>query len=343
MSRCTFRDGHVVEDYGVPYIVAEVNSSHNGKMDVAKKMIESAAQIGCDCVKFQSWSAASLYSTTYYKQNPMAKRFVTRFSLSPEQLGELASYARSQGIQFSSTPYSEEEVDFLVEECQTPFLKIASMELDHLDFLRYIGAKHVPVVLSTGMGTLEEVRLAVETLREAGTQGIVLLHCVSQYPTELQNIELRNMEGLRETFPDCPIGFSDHTIGDTAAIASTALGAALLEKHLTLDHTKVGMDNAMATEPEAFRLLVSKCRSLQEGMGGKERVLTEADYAQRKTMRRSVIVVRDLQPGEIIRRGDLAAKRPGTGFPPTEMKTLVGKRLKRAVLADTLLFPDDLE
>lgn len=343
MSRCTFRDGRVVEDYGIPYIVAEVNSSHNGKMDVAKKMIDTAAQIGCDCVKFQSWSVASLYSTTYYKQNPMAKRFVTRFSLSPEQLGELASYARSQGIQFSSTPYSEEEVDFLVEECQTPFLKIASMELDHLDFLRYIGAKHVPVVLSTGMGTLEEVRLAVETLREAGTQGIVLLHCVSQYPTELQNIELRNMEGLRETFPDCPIGFSDHTIGDTAAIAATALGAALLEKHLTLDHTKVGMDNAMATEPEAFRLLVSKCRSLQEGMGGKERVLTEADYAQRKTMRRSVIVVRDLQPGEIIRRGDLAAKRPGTGFPPTEMKTLVGKRLKRAVLADTLLFPDDLE
>jgi len=343
MSQCTFRDGRVVEDYGNPYIVAEVNSSHNGKMDVAKQMIEAAARIGCDCVKFQSWSAASLYSTTYYRENPMAKRFVARFSLAPAQLKELAAFARAQGIEFSSTPYSEEEVDFLVEECQAPFLKVASMELNHPDFLRYIGGKRGPVVLSTGMGTWEEVRSAVETLRGAGAPGIVLLHCVSQYPTELKNIALRNIEGLREAFPACPVGFSDHTIGDTAAVAATAMGAALLEKHLTLDHTKVGMDNAMATEPEAFRLLVSKCRSLQEGMGTKERVLTEEDFAQRKMMRRSIIVTRDLQAGACLQREDLAAKRPGTGFPPTEMEHMVGRRLKRAVSADTVLVPEDLE
>lgn len=341
MSQCRFRDGSIVADYGRPYIVAEVNSSHNGKMDVAKQTIEAAAEIGCDCVKFQSWSAESLYSETYYQENPMAKRFVTRFSLAPQQLQELSEFSRAHGVQFASTPYSREEVDFLVDACQVPFLKVASMELNHLEFLSYIGAKGIPVVLSTGMGTTEEISLALDTLRSAGARDIVLLHCVSQYPTELEHIELRNIEGLREAFPDCPIGFSDHTIGDAAAIASVALGAALIEKHLTLDRTKVGMDNAMATEPEPFRELVTKCRAVQTGMGTKERILGEADFVQRKKMRRSVIVVRDLQAGDCLRREDLSAKRPGTGFPPTEIDALVGRTLARPVRADTVLVAED--
>ena len=150
VSDCQFRDGHIVSDDGRPYFVAEVNSSHNGNVEIARKMIDAAAAIGCDCVKFQFTSARSLYSATYYADHPIAKRFVDRFSLSPDVLAEMAEYARAKGLSFSSTPYSEEEVDFLVDTCKVPFLKIASMELNHLDFLSYIGAKKVPLVLSTG-------------------------------------------------------------------------------------------------------------------------------------------------------------------------------------------------
>ena len=343
MSDCRFRDDRVISDYGMPYFVAEVNSSHNGNIETARKMIDAAADIGADCVKFQSWSAGSLYSKTYYDENPIAKRFVERFSLSPAQLKEMADYAHAQGIAFSSTPYSEEEADFLLEECRAPFLKIASMELNNLRFLSYIGQKRVPLVLSTGMGTMDEIRCAVRTLEKAGAEEICLLHCVSIYPTKVETLNLRNIIGLRKEFPQYPIGFSDHTEGDAAAVAAVALGAALIEKHLTLDHTKVGMDNGMATEPEPFRVLVDKCRMIQMGLGSEERVVLPEEIEQRKKMRRSVVVVNDLPAGHVLCAEDLYVKRPGTGISPDRLETLIGKTLKRAVQADTLLAEDILE
>ena len=342
MSQCIFADGTVISDYGRPYVVAEVNSSHNGNMDTARKMIDAAAEIGCDCVKFQSWSASSLYSKTYYKANPIAKRFVDKFSMSPQQLKELSLYCADRGIAFSSTPYSEEEVDFLVEECSVPYIKIASMELNNPGFLRYIGEKRVPIVLSTGMSDLNEVERAVEVLEDAGVTQMVLLHCVSIYPTQLTTVNLNNILGLRERFGKYPIGFSDHTEGDAAAVAATALGAGLIEKHLTLDHTKVGMDNGMATEPEAFRTLVSKCRDIQVAMGQKERVVQPQELAQRANMRRSLIAVRDLPEGSVIQRSDLYAKRPGTGISPDRIEEVIGKKVLRAIEADTLVLPEDI-
>lgn len=342
MSECRFLDGRVVSDYGDPYVVAEVNSSHNGNIETARKMIDAAAEIGADCVKFQSWSAASLYSKTYYDENPIAKRFVDRFSLAPVQLREMALYAQSKGIAFSSTPYAEEEVDFLLDECGAPFLKIASMELNNPAFLSYIGRKHVPVVLSTGMGTMEEIQAAIRTLEKAGAEGICLLHCVSIYPTKVETLNLRNIIGLRKAFPAYPVGFSDHTEGEVAAIAAVALGAALVEKHLTLDRSKVGMDNGMATEPEPFRVLVNHCRMVQRGMGTEERIVYPEELEQRKKMRRSIIAVRDLPKGHVLQKGDLYAKRPGTGISPDKMDSLLGKTLRRDVKADTLLQVEDL-
>lgn len=342
MSQCIFSDGKVVSDYGRPYVVAEVNSSHNGSVETAKKMIDAAIEAGCDCVKFQSWSADSLYSKTYYDANPIAKRFVTKFSLSPEQLKELADYCRNKQIAFSSTPYSEEEVDFLVDECQVPYIKIASMELNNLSFLEYIGKKQVPVVLSTGMCDLAEIQRAVSTLETAGTKQMTILHCVSIYPTELANVHLNNIVGFREHFPSYPIGFSDHTKGDAAAIAATALGVALIEKHLTLDRSKVGMDNGMATEPEEFKLLVAKCRDIQIAMGSKTRSVSEAELEQRGNMRRSIIAVRDLPQGTVIRAEDLYAKRPGIGIAPDKMNEIIGKSVNRDIEADTLIMLEDI-
>ena len=327
----------MIGDYMRPYVVAEVNSSHNGDVEVAKQMIDAAAAAGCDCVKFQSWSAESLYSATYYKANPISKRIVKKFALTQEQLRDMAAYSRSKGIDFSSTPYSREEVDWLVDECQAPFIKVASMDLNNYMYLRYIAKKGVPIVLSTGMSEMEEIRKAVRTIEEAGNKQICLLHCISIYPPEFDTIHLQNIVGLREAFPDYPIGFSDHSHGVEMAVAATALGAALIEKHLTLDRTKIGMDNQMATEPEEMKQMVDCCIRTQIAMGSKERVVREAEQEQMKKMRRSVIVTRDMKAGEVLRLEDLDAKRPGTGIPADRIETLVGKTLMVDKEADTLL------
>ena len=311
MAECVLKDGAIVKDYGTPYFVAEVNSSHSGNMDAAKQMIDAAVAAGCSCVKFQSWSASSLYSRSYYQKNPMAKRFVDKFSLTPEQLKILAQYCRSCGIAFSSTPYSEDEVDFLAEECEAPFIKIASMELNNLPYLRYIGKKKLPVVLSTGMGEMEEIEKAVNALESVGNKEIVL--------------------------------FSDHTLGDAAAVAATALGAALIEKHLTLDAKKIGMDNQMAMEPEALTHLVIKCKEVHQALGSKERVVSEAEYKQRENMRRSVVSARDLSAGSILQAEDLYVKRPGTGVPPDRLESLLGKKLNKDIEADMLILETDVE
>lgn len=342
MAECVLRDGTVISDYGKPYIIAEVNSSHNGSVELAKQMIDASVEIGCDCVKFQSWSVFSLYSRTYYDANPISKRFVKKFSLSPDQLKDLAGYCKEKGISFSSTPYSEEEVDFLVGECDVPYVKISSMELNNPKFLRYIGEKHVPVILSTGMSTMEEVDRAIDALHAVGVEQMAILHCVSIYPTILTNVNLNNMIGLRERYSMHPVGFSDHTEGDAAAVAAVALGAGVIEKHLTLDRSKVGMDNGMATEPEEFAALVNKCRDVQIALGSRKRVLLQQELDQRENMRRSIVAARDIGKDEIIKESDLCAKRPGTGIAPDQIDRVIGRKATKEIMADTVIMPDDI-
>ncbi len=343
MPTLTLRNFVTIGSGCAPYIVAEVNSSHNGDMETAKEMIEAAANAGCNCVKFQSWSAETLYSKSYYKKNPIAKRFVNKFSLNENQLLELAQYCLSKGVAFSSTPYSEKEVDFLVEAAKAPFIKIASMELNNYPFLEYIAHKGVPIVLSTGMGDAEEIRKAVETIENAGNTQICLLHCISIYPAEPSTINLKNIIGLQNEFPNYPIGFSDHSLGTEMAAAAIALGACLIEKHLTLDKTKIGMDNQMATEPEEMSELVRQCLNVYNALGNMERNVSKEEAKQRMNMRRSLVYSRDMKAGNILTEGDIVSKRPGTGFPPGNKESFIGKKLVRDTEKDTLLVKEDFE
>lgn len=343
MAKLILRDGTELSNYGKPYFVAEVNSSHNGDVAVAKRMIDAAAEAGCQCVKFQSWSAESLYAAEYYKANPISKRFFVKFSLSEDQLMDMAKYCRSKGVQYCSTPYSKKEVDFLLDECEAPFVKIASMETNNHPYLRYIAKKGAPIVFSTGMSTIEEVKKAVEVIEDAGNSQICLLHCISIYPPEMNTIHLNNILGLRELFPNYPIGFSDHSIGCQIANAATALGAALIEKHLTLDHKKIGMDNQMAMEPEDLKNLVNGCNDVYEAMGSKERVVLQAEVEQKAKMRRSVIAARDLKAGQVLTADDLDAKRPGTGISPDRIDSMIGMTVTRDITADELLKESDIK
>ncbi len=336
-------DNMVLDNYSKPYIVAEVNTSHFGDISKAKEMILTLKGLGCDCVKFQSWTADTLYSESYFKENPIAKRFFTKFSFDSVELKELSDFSRQNEISFASTPYSTEEVDFLADVCDVPFLKVASMDINNLNFLKYIAGKNKPIILSTGMSSFEEIDQAVETIENCGNSDICILHCVSIYPTAEEDINLNNILGLRERYSSYPIGFSDHTSSIEAAIASVALGAAVVEKHFTLDSSKIGMDNQMALESEDMSKLVEYCQSTHISLGSTSRRVSEKEEIQKKEMRRSLIATRKINKGDIIKQEDLSSKRPGTGIPPPKMDLLIGKVCDRDILEGELIPSEMLE
>lgn len=332
-------NGVVIENYGKPYFIAELNTSHFGKLETAKEMIVAAKQAGCDCVKFQSWSANTLYSNTYYRQNPVAKRFVDKFSFAPEQLKELAMFAKQQGISFASTPYSNEEADFLIEQCEVPFIKIASMEINNFPYLEHVARTGSAIILSTGMADQEEISRAVQTILAAGNPNVCVLHCVSIYPAEADTIHLNNMLTFRQLYPQQPIGYSDHTLGLATPVAAVALGAPIIEKHFTLDAKKIGMDNQMAMEPDEFGAMITACNAAWQSLGSATRTVSQAELAQRANMRRSVVSKRLIPAGSVITLDDLTFKRPGDGYSPAQVDAVVGKAALVEIAADEVIYP----
>ena len=217
------------------------------------------------------------------------------------------------------------------------------MDLNNYAYLRYIAKYGMPIILSTGMSQMDEIRNAVSVIEEEGNKRLCLLHCVSIYPPEIDTIRLNNILGLRDQFPEYPIGFSDHTLGVEVPSAAIALGACMIEKHFTLDKTKIGMDNQMALEPEEMFQLVEYCNNVHKAIGGKERIVFQAEMEQRKLMRRSVVSSKDLKAGKKLVKTDLDVKRPGTGFIPSKLNDLIGRTLIRDVEKDTLITEEDLE
>lgn len=337
------RNGRKVGNGGMPYIVAEMNSSHRGKMHIAKQMIDAAKECGCDAVKFQSWRAESLYCKDYYDANPMSKRMVNGFSLSPENLLELSDYCKKLGIDFSSTPYSKEEVDFLVDQCDAPFVKIASMDINNIPFLKYVSRKEVPIVLSTGMATMDEIKLAVKTIEQEGNSSICILHCVSLYPVDAADVNLNNIPMLKASFPKYEVGYSDHTVGTEVACAAVGLGASIIEKHFTLNSEKIGWDNQMATEPAGMRDLVEKCHNAYKSLGLSMRTVSIVEMEQRIKMRRSLVAASDMKAGHVINESDITAKRPGNGISVSEYLSVVGKTVVNDIQEDQMIKLSDLK
>ena len=342
MSVIRFRNGKEVGDYLRPYIIAELNTSHFGDIEVARNMIREAKIAGCDCVKFQSWSAETLYSDEHYKNNKMARRILEKFAFNDSALSTLSGYSTELGIDFSSTPYSIEEARFLVDYCSVPFLKIASMELDNLPYLSTLGGLGVPLVLSTGMGTSEEIVRAVDTIQSSGNEQLVILHCTSVYPSPPELIRLQNILGLRTEFPRYPIGFSDHTIGAEIPAASVALGACLIEKHFTLDSKRIGMDNQMAAEPAEMAEVVRACRNVHLATGGAARALRPEEESQKAKMRRSLVSKMDLPVGTELAREHIEFKRPGTGISPADYEQYVGRTVRIAIESGSVILPEAL-
>ena len=231
-------------NFSKPYVIAEIGANHNGDMNLAKQMIDAAVNCGADAVKFQSWTPKTLIAKEEYDRNQKyddspkkhfgsLKEMVEKYYLREEQHYELKAYCDTKKVDFCSTPFSEYEVD-LLEKCQVPFFKVASMDINNFQLLNYLADRGKPVILSTGMATLSEVDRALELLAKKGCKEMALLHCISIYPPAYEDINLNNITMMQKTF-GIPIGFSDHTIGFSIPLASVALGSCIIEKHFTTD------------------------------------------------------------------------------------------------------------
>jgi len=341
----------VIKNFSEPYIVAEIGANHNGDMDLAKKLIKSAVECGADAVKFQSWNTKSIISKEVYERNQSyndspkkhfgsLEEMVEKYYLREEQHFELKQYCKKHRIEFCSTPFSKEEVDLLIK-VDVPFIKVASMDINHLELLKYIAKQGKPVVLSSGMATLGEIEQAVRTIEEQNNDQIVILHCISIYPPKYKDINLNNIKMLQQAF-DYPIGFSDHSLGVVIPLASVALGCCLIEKHFTIDKDLPGWDHEISADPSELKVICEESKNIVKALGVFKRTISEAEREKLKIFRRSIVVNREMKIGETIRIIDLNFKRPGSGIRPDEIKYVIGKKLKKNKEYDELLYWEDL-
>lgn len=334
------------------YVIAEIGANHNGDMILAKKQIDQAKKSGADCVKFQSWQPGSInskkdfddnvnYTDSKKKHFGSLREMVNEYFLSFDEHRILKDYCDEINIDFSSSPFTIEEVD-LLKSLDVPFIKVASMDIVYHDLLKYIAKTGLPVVLSTGMASLSEIDIAVKTLEDAGAKEIILLHCISIYPPKNQDIRLKNIEMLSNTF-NLKVGFSDHSIGSAIPLAAVALGSVIIEKHFTLDKDLPGWDHAISANPKELEAICSGAKNIFESLGGSKRVVSEAEIMKRKKFRRSLVYTSNLPKNHIITNGDLTGKRPGTGVPIENKDFYIGKKIIKDVLNDELLTSKDYE
>ncbi len=340
-----------IKNYSRPYVIAEIGANHNGNMELAKKMIDKAKDCGADCVKFQSWSKDSIFSEKVYEDNYFLrddyrnrtdytlKSIVEKYSIGKEEHRLLKDYCDSIGIDFASTGFCREEIDFLVDELNVPFIKVASMDVNNIPFLKYIAGKKRPVVISTGLCELSDVIDAVKCLENNGCKEIAVLHCVSIYPPKDEEVNLNNIEMYKKLF-DYPVGYSDHTLGTIAPIMSLAMGVCILEKHFTLDKDMVGWDHKISADPEELKAISTAAACGYKMLGSYNKIVSETEE-RRNAFQRSIVAARNIEKGEIIREEDLDYKRPGNGIAPKYYEFLIGKAAKRDIMYDEMIQLED--
>ena len=337
-----------------PYLIAEIGVNFYDTaramkitpLEAAKLYIDKVAEAGIDCAKFQSYKAGTIVSknspaywdTTKEPTKTQYELFLKHDSFGEAEYRELCEYTHKKGIDFTSTPFDYASANYL--EDIVDFYKISSSDLSNLPFIRYIGAKGKPVVLSVGASYLSEVDEAVRALKDVNCKDITILHCVLSYPTVPDNANLRIIETLKKDFPDVKVGFSDHVAPDdtmmTLAVAYM-LGSDVIEKHFTLDKTLPGNDHYHAGEPEDFKKAIANFRWIDAVLGSGEKTVLDCEQVPRREARRSLVLTRDMKAGEKIKKEDIMPKRPGTGISPVYTDIVDGRKVNQDLLEDTIL------
>jgi N,N'-diacetyllegionaminate synthase len=329
-------------------IIAEAGVNHNGSIELARKLIEVAAEAGADYVKFQTFKADKLVSRDAKKaeyqqanapdQGSSQYEMLKKLELSEEDHRELFAYARSKRISFLSTGFDEDSVDFLCD-LGIDVLKIPSGEITNLPYLLKIASKRLPIVLSTGMSTLDEIADALSVLEKNGVQkeNVTVLHCNTEYPTPFEDVNIKAMDHIRKSF-DVAVGYSDHTAGIEVSIAAVALGATIIEKHFTLDRAMDGPDHKASLEPHELAAMVKAIRNIEKSLRGDG--LKNPSPSEMKNIgiaRKSVHLKTAVSRGDILTAEHLVMKRPGDGISPMQLEFVVGKRVNQDLPAEAKL------
>lgn len=325
-------------------IIAEAGVNHNGSFENAKKMIDIAFDSGADIVKFQTFKAEKTISkfaekAEYQKENTgnteSQLEMVKKLELSFENFKELKEYSEEKGIIFISTPFDFESIDFL-NNIGMNIWKIPSGEITNLPYLRKVSKVAKKVIISTGMSEINEIRDALKILKENGVEEISILHCNTEYPTPMKDVNLRAMQTIKKEF-NLEVGYSDHTLGIEVPIAAVALGAKIIEKHFTIDKNMVGPDHVASLNPEELKSMVVSIRNIEKALGSKDKIISESEFKNKAIARKSIVANNDIKKGEIYTEYNLATKRPGNGISPMKWDEIIGKKAIRDFKEDELI------
>ncbi|WMJ83315.1 N-acetylneuraminate synthase [Oscillospiraceae bacterium LTW-04] len=325
-------------------IIAEAGVNHNGSMDLAKQLVDIAAKAGADYIKFQTWKSESIISRYAPKAKYQAEAtgnggtmlgMVKKLELSFDNFRELKACCQKAGIGFLSTPFDIESAEFLFY-LGVDAIKIPSGEITNLPLLEVIASFPNPILLSTGMCTLQEIEDAIAVLQKGWVESIALLHCNTQYPTPMNDINLRAMQTLKERF-GFPVGLSDHSQGIEVPIAAAALGAEVIEKHFTLSHQLAGPDHKASADPNELADMIRGIRNIELAMGTGEKTVTESERENIAAARKSIVAARSILKGEVFTPDNITTKRPGTGISPMKWHAVIGMAAKRDFGVDELI------
>lgn len=352
------------------FIIAEAGVNHNGSLEIAKKLVDVAKMAGADAVKFQTFKTENLVTKTAQQANYQIENLgeatsqfemLKQLELSFDEFAQLQEYCKTQNIEFLSTPFDFESVDFLFDDLKISIAKIPSGELTNLPLIHYIATKQKPIILSTGMATIDEIHealafiafgfanpkdfVSLERVNEFyKTQEaknilktyVTILHCTTEYPAPFETINLKAMEQMEKEF-ELPVGLSDHSKGISVPIAATALGARVIEKHFTLDRTMEGPDHLASLEPDELKEMVKSIREVELALGTGKKEPSFIELENRKAARKSLVAKKSIKAGEVFNEGNLTIKRPGSGIPSKYYWSYIGKVSKKSYEKDDLI------
>lgn len=331
------------------YIIAEAGVNHNGSIEIAKKLVDNAVTAGADCVKFQTFTAENLVRKespkTPYQLNTTPKdeshyEMLKKLELTKKDQIDLFEYCKKKGINFMSTPYSFEDVDFL-EKIGIDSFKIASAQLTESPFLSYIARKNKPIFLSTGMAFFSEILNAVEKIRDFFSGELTVMQCTTNYPSRIQDANLNVIHSLR-SIPNIKVGYSDHVTNNLACIAAVAMGVTSVEKHFTIDKNMPGPDHSSSLNCDDFKTLVNDIRLVEKSLGLYEKKPNEIEIKNSFAMKRSIVCKKDIKAGQKISNDMLCFKRPSSGLCPSNLEFFIGKTLNKNKKADQNLYYNDV-
>ncbi|MGL4865775.1 MAG: N-acetylneuraminate synthase [Cetobacterium sp.] len=326
------------------FILVEAGVNHNGCLETAKKMVQVAKNSGADAIKFQTFKAEKLVSkfaekAEYQKNNTQIiesqLEMIKKLELTFEDFRELKKYCEELEILFLSTPFDFDSIEFL-KELKMEIWKIPSGEITNLPYLRKIGKIAKKIIISTGMCELFEIEGALNILKASGVNDIAILHCNTEYPTPMKDVNLRAMQTLKEKFNQ-KIGYSDHTLGIEVPIAAVALGAEIIEKHFTLDKSMIGPDHKASLNPMELKNMIDSIRNIEIALGSANKFVTESELKNKNIARKSIVAKKNISQGEVFTEDNLTIKRPGNGISPMKWDEVIGKIAKKEFVEDELI------